>query len=94
MDAISTTRSAVCWAEGNSDLRSRPRSTERPILACGRLNSRSGFGGMASAERFVVGGTPMIQKQMDHMCGNSPVGSLMAWDVHRRVGNNRPAFAQ
>ncbi|MEG3089181.1 hypothetical protein [Sphingomonas sp. PB4P5] len=47
-----------------SDIRVIPAGGGKPIIVCGKVNSKNGFGGMNGAKRFVVGGTVAVEEEV------------------------------
>lgn len=41
-----------------------PGSDDRSTIICGYVNSRNGFGGMTGPQRFISGGTVLIEEQV------------------------------
>lgn len=46
-----------------SDITVYPEQEDRPVIICGYVNSRNGFGGMTGPQRFIAGGTVMLEEQ-------------------------------
>lgn len=40
-----------------------PETADKPAIICGYVNSRNGFGGMTGPQRFIAGGTVMIEEE-------------------------------
>lgn len=40
-----------------------PEREDRSVIICGYVNSRNGFGGMTGAQRFITGGTVMLEEE-------------------------------
>lgn len=40
-----------------------PETEDRATIICGNVNSRNGFGGMTGPQRFIAGGTVMLEEQ-------------------------------
>lgn len=40
-----------------------PERKDRSVIICGYVNSRNGFGGMTGAQRFITGGTVMLEEE-------------------------------
>jgi len=47
-----------------TDMQVYPPSDERSAIICGYVNSKNGFGGMTGPQRFVAGGTVLIEEQV------------------------------
>ncbi|MEM6826364.1 MAG: hypothetical protein AAF553_00315 [Pseudomonadota bacterium] len=47
-----------------SDLMVFPRTEGRSAIICGYVNSRNGFGGLTGRQRFIVGGTVLVEEQV------------------------------
>lgn len=40
-----------------------PETADKPTIICGYVNSRNGFGGMTGPQRFIAGGTVMVEEE-------------------------------
>lgn len=47
-----------------TDIEVYPPSGDRPAIICGYVNSKNGFGGMTGPQRFVAGGTVLIEEKV------------------------------
>ena len=47
-----------------SDMQVYPPTEDRSAIICGYVNSRNGFGGMTGPQRFIAGGTVLIEEQV------------------------------
>jgi hypothetical protein len=41
-----------------------PGSATRSAIVCGRVNARNGFGGMSGPQRFIAGGTVVLEDEV------------------------------
>ncbi|WP_298309131.1 hypothetical protein [uncultured Erythrobacter sp.] len=47
-----------------SNMQVYPPTKDRSAIICGYVNSRNGFGGMTGPQRFIAGGTVLIEEQV------------------------------
>lgn len=47
-----------------SDLEIYSETDDRSIILCGKVNSKNAFGGLTGPQRFVAGGTVVIEEQL------------------------------
>ncbi|MEM6857915.1 MAG: hypothetical protein AAF559_08590 [Pseudomonadota bacterium] len=47
-----------------SDMQVHPPTEDRAAIICGYVNSKNGFGGMTGPQRFIAGGTVLIEEQV------------------------------
>ena len=47
-----------------SNMQVSPPTEDRSAIICGYVNSKNGFGGMTGPQRFIAGGTVLIEEQV------------------------------
>ena len=47
-----------------SNMKVSPPTDDSPAIICGYVNSKNGFGGMTGPQRFIAGGTVLIEEQV------------------------------